>query len=416
MLQRPTLDRLDDSQRGVAASIGGRLAAAGHQAWIVGGVVRDLALGRPSGDLDIATDAHPDAVEALFTHTIGVGRAFGTVVVADFGAPIEVTTFRADGDYRDGRRPEQVVYSKTLEEDAARRDFTCNALYLGAISGELRDPTGGLADLAAGRLRTVGDARARFTEDSLRLLRLVRFAATHALVPEAATLEAARRTAPLLARIARERVLAELCDLCERGDVGVGFELLHDLGLVGPAFGPDVELDTAKLAAARHLGRAPGAATGLALVFAGGEREVVRERLQRLRPSRDLERSVLGLVEALARTCEPRTSVSALVRLREHAEPRAWLRLARAWARSGAAYGPSAADVERVAEVLAEWPAERALPTGALAADDLVALGVPRGPRLGVLLRAIVDARVEGRVHTRADEESLVRAALATPN
>jgi hypothetical protein len=416
MLQRPTLDRLDDSQRGVAAAIGGRLASAGHQAWIVGGVVRDLALGRASGDLDIATDAHPDAVEALFEHTIGVGRAFGTVVVADFGPPIEVTTFRADGDYRDGRRPEQVVYSKTLEEDAARRDFTCNALYLGALTGELCDPTGGLADLEARRLRTVGDARARFTEDSLRLLRLVRFAATHALVPEDTTLAAARATASLLERIARERVLAELSDLCERGDVGVGFALLHELGLVAPAFGPGVELDATRLAAARNLGRGPGAAVGLALVYAGCEREHVRERLQRLRPSRELERGVLGLVDALARTADPRTSVSALVRLREHAEPQAWLRLASAWARSGAAHGPSAADVERVGHVLADWPAERALPTSALSADDLSALGVPRGPRLGVLLRAIVDARIEGRVHTRADEERLVRAALATPS
>jgi len=416
MLQRPTLERLDDSQRGVATAIGARLEAAGHQAWIVGGSVRDLALGRAAGDIDIATDARPEVVEALFEHTIGVGRAFGTVVVADFGAPVEVTTFRADGEYRDGRRPERVEYSQTVEEDAARRDFTCNALYLGARSGELRDPTGGLVDLEAGVLRTVGAPAARFAEDSLRILRLVRFAATHDLDPDAAALRAARAASASVARVARERVLAELCDLCERGDVGVGFRLLHDLALVEPVFGAGVAVDATRLAAARMLGRAPGAAVGLALLFVGQERAAVREVLLRLRPSRDLERNVLGLVDALARSADPAAHVSELVRLRERAEPSAWLRLARVWSESGAASAPHAADLARLEQVLRAWPAERALPASELGADELVALGVPRGPRLGELLRALVDARIEGRVHSRVDEESLVRAALARPS
>lgn len=419
MLQRPTLERLDDSQRGVATAIGARLEGAGHQAWIVGGSVRDLALGRAAGDIDIATDARPEAVEGLFEHTIGVGRAFGTVVVADFGAPVEVTTFRADGEYRDGRRPERVEYSRTVEEDAARRDFTCNALYLGARSGELRDPTGGLADLEARVLRTVGDPAARFAEDSLRILRLVRFAATHDLAPEAATLAAARAASALVARVARERVLAELCDLCARGDVGVGFRLLRDLALVEPVFGAGVEIDDTRLAAARLLGRAANeaasAAIGLALLFVGRERGTVRDVLLRLRPSRELERDVLGLVDALARCADPAAHVSELVRLRERAEPSAWLRLARVWSQSGAASAPRVGDVERLERVLCEWPDARALPSCEHSADELVALGVPRGPRLGELLRAIVDARIEGRVRSRADEERLVRAAL-TPS
>jgi tRNA nucleotidyltransferase/poly(A) polymerase len=414
MVHRPTLAELEDSQARVVAAIGARLEAAGHQAWLVGGCVRDLALGRGALDVDIATDAVPERIESLFEHTIGVGRAFGTVVVADFGPPIEVTTFRADGTYTDGRRPSAVAFSTSLEEDARRRDFTCNALYLGATSGTFADPTGGLADLAARRLATVGDPHARLAEDSLRLLRLVRFAATHDLEPTAETLAAARLAAPLLARVARERVLAELTGLGDRGDLGRGFALLTDLALVEPALGSDVHLVREQLAVAARLPRGVGAAPALALLLAaGGFTEATRQRaaavLERLHSSREFARTVLGLLEALAASARPDAPLAELVRLRERAPAAAWLALARASVDSGLAGAPDARAAARLADVLEAWPSERALPPSHLSPNDLVELGVPRGPRLGVLLRELVDAAIEERILDRAQALEYVR-------
>ncbi|MDX9959442.1 MAG: polynucleotide adenylyltransferase, partial [Spirochaetia bacterium] len=150
--------------------------AAGFVCYFVGGAVRDRLLGQQAADWDAATDARPEEVIKLFRTVIPTGVQHGTVTVRWRGKSIETTTFRVDGDYRDGRRPESVRFTADLLEDLSRRDFTINGMAVDPASGEVVDPFGGRADLAAGLVRAIGDPAARFGEDGLRPLRAVRFA------------------------------------------------------------------------------------------------------------------------------------------------------------------------------------------------------------------------------------------------
>jgi tRNA nucleotidyltransferase (CCA-adding enzyme) len=189
------------------------LVAAGHEAVTVGGAVRDALLGRDPGDWDVATSAHPDQVLALFRHTIPTGLQHGTVtVVTGKGAHthVEVTTFRGEGAYTDARRPDHVVFGVPLVEDLARRDLTVNAMAYDPAKEELLDPFGGQADVAARRLRAVGDPVERFTEDGLRVMRAVRFAAQLEFELEPATEAGIGPALPSLSRVSRERVCDEL--------------------------------------------------------------------------------------------------------------------------------------------------------------------------------------------------------------
>src|SRR5207244_1385552 len=160
----------------VATELVRRLRAAGHEAYLAGGCVRDRLLGREPLDYDIATSAPPETVQALFPRTVPVGAQFGVVLVIADGMPVEVATFRSDAAYVDGRRPSAVHFG-SAREDARRRDFTINALFLDPLTGEVVDFVGGQADLRAGIIRAIGDPRARIAEDRLRMLRAVRLAA-----------------------------------------------------------------------------------------------------------------------------------------------------------------------------------------------------------------------------------------------
>ncbi len=190
-----------------ALAVAAQLRQAGFQAWCVGGCVRDLLLQRPLHDVDLATDAVPEAIERIFPRTIAVGRSFGVVVVVlPGGRQVEVATFRHDGRYLDGRHPEQVRFG-TVQEDVPRRDFTINALLLDPLTGEILDQVGGIADLQGRILRCVGDPLARLQEDRLRVLRALRFAAVLGLTIEPAT--AAGLAATSLAGLSAERVMQE---------------------------------------------------------------------------------------------------------------------------------------------------------------------------------------------------------------
>lgn len=190
------------------------LKSQGHDACFVGGCVRDIVAGRSPSDFDIATAALPEEVEAVFSdrHCLSVGRAFGTVIVPYGGGHAEVTTYREESGYTDGRHPDTVRFSTVLEKDLARRDFTVNAMAW-RPSGGLVDPYDGRGDLARGILRTVGDPKKRLGEDALRILRGVRFATRFRLAPDSAFLAAAKQTAPQLARLSAERVCCELTQM-----------------------------------------------------------------------------------------------------------------------------------------------------------------------------------------------------------
>jgi poly(A) polymerase len=217
--------------RDAAAELADRLTAAGHTALFAGGCVRDRLLDREPKDYDIATSATPADILKLFPGGNQVGAHFGVIIVRHHGHQVEIATFRTDGSYRDGRRPDSVTFS-TPEEDAKRRDFTINGLFEDPPTGRIIDHVGGRADLEAGILRAIGDPAARFAEDSLRLLRAVRFATHLGFAIEPATWQAVRDAAPGLARISPERIRDEFSRLIVSPHRARGLDLLVESGLI----------------------------------------------------------------------------------------------------------------------------------------------------------------------------------------
>src|SRR6202789_2976769 len=230
----------------------GELRAAGYEAYLAGGCVRDLLLGREPKDYDVATAATPNVVLKLFPRTFAVGAHFGVVLVADGDdegyVTTEVATFRSDGAYSDGRHPDAVRYTTSAEEDVKRRDFTINGLLMdpfgvGCLPSDLLDDraavregivdhVGGVGDLEAGVVRAIGRAEERFEEDHLRMLRAVRFAARFGFELEARTKLAIQRLAGLIQAVSRERVRDELTRMLTEGRARRAFELLDETGLL----------------------------------------------------------------------------------------------------------------------------------------------------------------------------------------
>ena len=386
---------------------------AGGRAWLVGGAVRDLALGVTPHDADLASRLRPEELAPLFPTTAEVGRAFGTLVIVHDGHVLQHTTFRCDGTYSDARRPDEVRYGTTLEEDAARRDFTCNALYLDPLNDELRDPEEGLRDLAAGRLRAVGEPEARFAEDGLRLMRLARFAAGYGLEVDPETFAGGARAAETLERVSAERVAAELARLEERPGTLTALELLRDLGcLEGLAarFGwprPTAALD--------ELGRleGPGFEELLALLARGAEGEspsALEARVRRLQLSKERTRHVVGLLtdvavaQRLAGT--PWESAPAeLLRLVRHERWPSALRLLEAVDPEG--------PWERFVSERSRRSSQELFPEALVTSVELAAAGIARGPRWGELLRAAEDLQLEGRLRSPEDARDWLAACAA---
>lgn len=212
-----------------------RLQGHGYRAFLAGGCVRDALLGLVANDLDVATDATPDQIEQLFEKTVNVGKVFGVMRVLISAADIELATFRTDGVYKDGRRPEGVQFSSP-EEDAQRRDFTVNALFYDLGSGKVLDFVGGQVDLQQRILRTVGDPRKRFTEDHLRLLRAARFIAQLDFKLEDETFQALRDMAALVKTVSGERIRDEMVKLLKSESVSHGLDVMASSGLMQALF------------------------------------------------------------------------------------------------------------------------------------------------------------------------------------
>lgn len=219
------------SAKSSAASLASKLTAAGHTAYFAGGCVRDKLLGAEPKDYDIATSATPREVLALFPGSNEVGAHFGVVIVKHQGHHIEIATFRTDGSYKDGRRPESVTFS-TPDEDAHRRDFTINGLFENPLTGEIIDFVGGMADLKSRLIRAIGNPADRFQEDALRLLRAVRFSTTLDFPIEPNTHAALRENAYLLDKISPERIRDEFSKIITSGNRRRGLELLVESGLI----------------------------------------------------------------------------------------------------------------------------------------------------------------------------------------
>jgi poly(A) polymerase len=403
-----------------------RLREAGHIAYFAGGCVRDELLGIAPKDYDIATDAPPTRVRELFRSTQAVGAAFGVILVRHGKSVVEVATFRSDGAYLDGRRPSEVRFT-TAEEDAKRRDFTINGLFLDPIDNRVIDYVGGQEDLKSRVLRAIGDPNHRFEEDHLRMLRAVRFAARFGLRIEPETSDAIRAHAQQLKAISPERIAEELRMMLTAPTRTQAWKLLEDYSLddvvfrflklpwervhpdlAGPrahvlfqrvAPGESISFGLALSAAVLEYAarRLPHLAEWPRLMNQVTVRQMARAMRQALRISNDesdtLEGTLYG-VEMLLR--EPMPSVAAMKRF-----------LARATsAYSRVLLGALPAGVadehrRQIEEALQTLEQSDYAPTPLLSGDDLVAAGWSPGPVFKRVLDQVYDAQLEDRIMTR---------------
>ncbi len=381
-------------------------------------------MGRVPNDFDVATDARPESVEALFPKAVTVGRDFGVTILpfedtSRGGFHVEVATFREDGPYVDGRRPAHVTFS-TPEQDAKRRDFTVNALFYDLEANKVIDYVGGEADIAARTLRAVGDPDRRFDEDKLRILRAVRFAAQLDFSIEPRTLEAVRRRAGQVRLVSAERVRAELVKLLRSTNAAKGLRLLVETGLwevVLPELS-GLPADHAAFAAlerrsARGAETPELAALNLVFDFVIGDFEprlgLAQALLKRLRFSNQELAAVVWVLRRKDLFRAPgEARRSGLARALAHpSSPVAEAFYSRDPAREAMA-GQVIEDVKEGA-----LQGTGRLPERLVNGEDLQKLGMPKGPELGTILEDAFDRQLEGELRTRAEALEWARSRIA---
>jgi poly(A) polymerase len=373
-----------------------RLQEAGHKALWAGGCVRDLLLGLSAADYDVATSATPDEVRTLFGHrrTLAVGASFGVIVVVGRGdeGQVEVATFRTEGPYLDGRRPERVEFA-TAEQDALRRDFTINGLFLDPLTDEVFDYVGGRADLERRVLRAIGDPVERFREDKLRMLRGVRLAARfdYALDPHTATAIAAHADDILV--VSQERIAQELKKMLEHPRRVTAMRLAEDLGLLARIL-PE---GTGELPRDR-LSRLEEPSFPLALAALLADCDAPRTPCRRLKLSNDATDRVVWLVEQLRGTGDVATYPPARIkRLLQHPGAAELTTLLRGDAMARG-LDPTAATL--LAQARERWTPAEIDPPPLLDGHELGKLGVRPGPVIGKTLYELRDAQLNGEIVT----------------
>ena len=427
-----------------------QLRTRGYSAYFVGGCVRDLLLGTPPQDYDIATSAHPEQVMSLFPNTIAVGAQFGVVLVVvplegtENSKPIhvEVATYRSDVGYSDGRHPDAVRYSETGQEDVQRRDFTINGLLLDPLNNEVLDYVGGRSDLERKIIRTIGDPGQRLREDKLRMMRAVRFAARLDYEIEPNTMSAILDLAREIHQVSRERIRDELDKMITEGHARQCFELLDTTGLLvellpevsalkgveqPPQFHPegDVWIHTLLLLEGLEKGCSTSLAWGVLLHDIGkpptfriapdrirfdqhaevGTR-MTEEICRRLRFSNDITEQITTLVANHMRFGDVKKMKEStlkrfmrLPRFQEHLELH---RL------DCSASHRDLSLYEFVREKLENTTEEEIHPTPLITGRDLIAHGWKPGPQFRTMLQAVEDAQLEGALHTREEAMSFV--------
>ncbi len=381
-----------------------RLRDHGHEAYLIGGAVRDLLLGRAPGDFDLASSASPDVMQEIFADypQVLTGLKHGTVGVILNRKLYEITTFREDIDYRDHRRPNQVRFS-TLAKDLERRDFTINALAWNPDSG-LVDQQGGLEDLRAGLIRAVGDPFRRFGEDALRIMRAYRLAATYGFAIETETLRAARHLFTDLGWIAPERITAELRRILTADHFANQLALQEDILFY---LFPEANRKDPRFTAEAFRKLPPDFATRLSLIGLLMPESTRAQALSRLRLSREESRIFFAYTSAVDHKPSWPKPPALLLHTRAYGiDSQQWLKLLEAI--------DEAPDyVEAVQAALATIEAEKlpATPTElAISGRDLLARGWPEGPKLGQVLESLWDEVIRGVLKNEAGA-LLARAA-----
>jgi tRNA nucleotidyltransferase/poly(A) polymerase len=396
------------SNQAVAISVIERLRDEGFEALLAGGCVRDRLLGRQAKDYDVATSAEPAQVMALFKRTLKVGARFGVVIVMMGQDPIEVATFRSDAEYVDGRRPTQVHFT-TAQEDAARRDFTINGMFYDPLEDRLIDYVGGEADLKKRVIRTIGQPDARFQEDYLRMLRAVRFSAQLDFEIAPPTLEAVQRYAPRIEKISQERISMEMEGILCCDNRARGVRLLADTNLADVIFSGMASDDLSKACAVlEHLASPVSYGLGLAALFVALEVDTALTHVEGLKLSRQQVRHVAYLVEHRGDLLEVPMSLAQLKLLAGTPHYPDLLAFQKAIQLAGHESLESLATFEQRVAALGDTPLR---PEPLLNGHDLMALGIPTGPELGQVAKALYLAQLEGTVKTKEEAEQWVRDA-----
>ena len=446
-----------------ARSILRKLRAEGHRAYLAGGCVRDLLLGRQPEDYDVATSATPDIVLNLFPRTFAVGAHFGVVLVSEEfdgqSTLTEVATFRSDGAYSDGRHPDAVRYTLSAEEDVQRRDFTINGLLLdpdgSADHADLKqsviDHVGGLADLNARILRAIGNPASRFEEDRLRMLRAIRFASRFKFTIEPATQAAIRSFAPKIHQVSRERVRDELTRMLTEGQAKHAFELLDATGLLlqvlpevaklkgvaqPPEYHPEGDVWTHTLLLLTQLEPAcsmtlawgallhdigkpatfqAASGPGDRIRFNGHVEVGVRiaaEICRRMRFSNDETAQILALVQNHMRFADtPRMKTATLKRFFRLDRFPEQLALHKMDCRASSLDMTGHLDNYNFAlERYQSMPPEEVRPTPLLTGRELIAAGYLPGATFKKMLHAVEEAQLEGSIRTPEEAMALVRS------
>ena len=444
-----------------AISILRTLRQRGHQAYFVGGCVRDLLLGREPADYDVATSATPDEVMGIFPETYAVGAQFGVVLVPESSVlsvssvvrtetedpdhrghrghrgsnTVEVATFRSDIGYSDGRHPDEVRFTKDPREDVQRRDFTINGMMLDPIANEVLDFVGGQDDLNAGIIRAIGEPEHRFAEDKLRMLRAVRFASRFGYVIEPATFAAVRKLAPQIEQVSRERVRDELTKMLIEGRARPAFLLLDEAGLLHeilpeieamkgveqpPQFHPEGDVFVHTLLLLEDLPQpCPATLAWGALLHDVGKPPTFRvapdrirfddhvnvgvkmaeEICRRLRFSNEEADQILALIANHMRFAHVRQmNQSTLKRFLRLPHFEQHLDLHRL---DCLASHRNLASYEFVREKLRETPPKDLRPAPLVSGNDLIAAGYAPGPRFKEILAAVEDGQLEGRLSSK---------------
>jgi tRNA nucleotidyltransferase/poly(A) polymerase len=437
------------TSRELANSICDTLHRHGYQAFLVGGCVRDLLLKRDPADYDVTTDATPDQVMLLFPQAIAVGAQFGVVLLPVDGHKVEIATFRSDIGYSDGRHPDRVVYSKTPEEDVQRRDFTINGLLMRHNTAEILDFVGGQADLTASIIRAIGDPARRFTEDKLRMLRAVRFAARFGFDIDHQTFASIRKHAGSITDVSAERIRDELTKLLTEGAARRGFELLEKSWLLSialpeiaamkgvpqpPEFHPEGDVWTHTLLMIEGLpaGSSPTLAWGVLLHDVGkpptfkpasqtGDRirfdhhvdvgvKMAQAICRRYRFSNEETEQIAALVDNHMRFKDvARMKKSTLKRFARLPRFEEHMELHRLDCTSSHRHLEAYDFMQRF---LAETPPAEVRPQRVLTGNDLSEMGYIPGPRFSEILRAVEDAQLEGHISNKQEAEALVRSSF----
>jgi len=386
-----------------------RLRRAGHQALLAGGCVRDRLLGTPSSDYDVATDATPQQVRRLFPRVLLIGAKFGVAMVVHRGRTVEVTTFRDDLSYSDGRRPDRVRFA-TPREDARRRDFTINGMFYDPLAEEVIDYVGGRKDLAAGIVRTIGRADERFSEDYLRMVRAVRFAVRlgFRIAPE--TRSAIIRHAGRVASVSGERIYDELTKMLSRPSAAEALALLAETGLAGVLLAElfaEERLWPAALQRVRAVASREDLVLTLGALMAELPEEAIRRRTRRWGASNEVRDGLCFLAGHLHDWRDAADwPLCRFKRLMARAD---FPRLGRLWAAQEKLETGRQVHSRRIARRAGGIAPSRIAPPPLVTGDDLREMGLPEGPRVGRILRELYDAQLNETLFDRRAALDLAR-------